>query len=116
MTTYEVHEPTYSGRTTDDWSAPRQKDFVTDDLAEIGSHYLLSASGFRDPADFDDLKLPVVDADGDLNLNALETAHGGAHGVEAVDGIDDGTVDEVREIIEDLAEEEFGHQIGSGDD
>lgn len=53
--------------------------------------------------------LPVVDSDGDLSLEALETAHG----VTAVEDVDDDTVDEVQSRIEDLAESEFDHQIES---
>ncbi|MFC7156119.1 hypothetical protein ACFQPA_11740 [Halomarina halobia] len=111
MTDYEVHEPDYSGTTTEEWSAPREEDFDTDDLSEIDGHFLLSASGFP-PEAFTDLKLPVVDPDGDLNENALQTAHGGAHGVEAVDDIDDDTVERVRDLIEDLSQREFDEDIG----
>ncbi|MFC6725617.1 hypothetical protein ACFQE1_14830 [Halobium palmae] len=111
MTDYESHDPGYSGTTTDDWDAPRENDFDTDDLAEIADHFLLPASGFP-PEAFEDLKLPVADADGDLDLNALETAHGGAHSVEAVEGIDDGTKPDAKERIERLAREEFDREIG----
>lgn len=111
MTDYQAHDPDYSGTTTEDWSAPQENDFGTDDLEEIADHFLLSSSGFP-PENFSDLKLPVVDPDGELNLNALETAHGGAHSVEAVDGIDDDTRSQVKDTIETLASEEFDHQIG----
>lgn len=110
MPDYEIHEPDYSGTTREDWSAPQENDFDTDDLSAIDDHFLLSASGFP-PEKFTDLKLPVVDPDGDLNLNALETAHGGAHSVEAIDGIDDDTVTDVEELLERLAEEEFDRSI-----
>ena len=105
MADYSVHEPNYSGTTEADWDAPREKDFDTDDLAAISSHFLLSSSGFQNPDAFDDLALPVVDPDGNLNANALRTAHSGAHGVEQVEGIDDDTVEEVREILADLTDE-----------
>ena len=107
---YELHRPDYSGTTTDDWSAPQMNDFDTDDLDEIADHFLLSSSGFP-PENFSDLKIPVVDPDGNLNLNALETAHGGAHSVKSVEGIDDETVTEVEDIVEELAREEFDHEI-----
>ncbi|WP_158058673.1 hypothetical protein [Halorussus halophilus] len=110
-TSYDVHRPEYSGTTTDDWSAPDEQDFDTDDLSKIAAHFLLSASGFEDPDKYGDLKLPVVDPEGNLNLNALETAHGGAHSVEAVDGIDDETKEQVEDICEDLAHSEFDHEI-----
>ena len=108
---YDVHRPDYSGTTTDDWSAPDESDFDADDLSETADSFLLSSSGFDDPETYGDLKLPVVEPDGKLNLKALETAHGGAHSVEAVDDVDDDTKDEVEDICEDLAEEEFDHEI-----
>ena len=111
MTDYEVHEPDYSGTTTEDWEAPQKNDFDTDDLSEIADHFVLSASGFP-PDAFTDLKVPVVDPDGNLNRNALQTAHGGAHSVEAVEDVDDETVEEVEELLEDLAQEAFDEDIG----
>jgi hypothetical protein len=111
MPDYDVHDPSYDGTTRDDWDAPRESDFDTDDLGEIADHFLLSSAGFP-PEAFDDLQLPVVDPGGDLSLEALETAHGGAHGATAVEGIDDDTVDEVQSRIEALAESAFDHQIG----
>lgn len=111
MTDYEMHEPDYSGTTTDEWDAPQEEDFDTDDLSEIGEHFVLSASEFS-PDDFTDLKLPVVDPDGNLNENALQSAHGGAHSVEAIDDIDDGTKGDVKDLLESLSQEEFDSDIG----
>ncbi len=111
MTDYDLHEPSYSGSTTDDWDAPQMKNFDTDDLSEIDDHFLLSASGL--PSDeFTDLKIPVVDPDGDLNENALQTAHGGAHGVASVDDIDDETVEDATDLVEYLAQDAFDEDIG----
>lgn len=111
MADYELHEPEYSGTTTADWDAPEKADFDTDDLGEIADHFLLSASGFP-PDRFTDLKLPVVEPGGDLNENALQTAHGGAHSVEAIDDVDDDTVQDVKALIEDLSTEAFDAEIG----
>jgi len=111
MTDYEIHEPDYSGTTTDEWDSPQENDFGTDDLGEIAAHFVLSSAGFP-PDNFTDLQLPVVDPDGNLNLNALETAHGGAHSVEAMDEIDEDTTEEVQELLEDLADEAFDHDLG----
>lgn len=111
MPDYDVHEPSYDGTTTDDWNAPRESDFDTDDLGEIADHFVLSDDGFP-PENYGDLSLPVVEPGGDLSLEALETAHGGAHGVTAMDGIDDDTVDDVQSMLEELADQEFDHQIG----
>lgn len=112
MTTdYDVHEPDYAGTTTEEWDAPQQNDFGTDDLGEIADHFVLSASGFP-PDAFTDLKIPVVDPDGNLNENALQSAHGGAHSVEAIDDVDDETVDEVEDLLEELSREAFDSDIG----
>lgn len=111
MTDYELHEPECSDTTTDDWEAPQQADFDTDDLGEIADHFVLPASRFP-PENFTDLRLPVVDPDGNLNENALRTARGGAHSVEAIDDVDEETEEEVRDLLEDLSREEFGEGIG----
>ena len=107
MPDYAVHEPEYSGTTEEDWDDPQLNDFDTDDLGEVADHFVLSASGFP-PENFSDLKIPVVDPDGNLNLDALRTAYSGGHSVEKTEDIDDGTVEEVRDVLEDLAEEGFG--------
>lgn len=111
MTDYEMHEPTYSGTTTSDWESPQMEDFDTDDLSEIGEHFVLSASGFP-PENFTDLKIPVVEPGGDLNENALQAAHGGAHSVESIDDIDSDTESDVKELLEELSREEFDEDIG----
>ena len=111
MTDYEMHEPDYSGTTEEDWDDPQLNDFDTDDLGEVDDHFVLSASGFP-PENFSDLKVPVVDPAGNLNLNALQTAHGGAHSVEAIDDVDEDLAEEVKELLEELASEEFDHELG----
>ena len=110
MVDYEVHSISYDDATTEDWSAPNEQDFDTDELSAIDDHFLLSETGFP-PDNFTDLEIPVVDVDGNLNLNALETAYAGGHSVEAIDGIDDQTVGEVKDTIQSLAESEFDHHI-----
>ncbi|AGN02422.1 hypothetical protein L593_12415 [Salinarchaeum sp. Harcht-Bsk1] len=112
MADYALHEPDYSGTTTQDWDAPQESDFDTDDLGDIADHFLLSASGFP-PENFTDLKLPVVDPDGKLNENALQSAHGGAHSVDEIDGIDDETAADTKDAIEDLARDGFHEDLGS---
>ena len=111
MTDYETHEPSYSGTTTEDWDAPQEEDFDTDDLSDIGSHFILSSSGFP-PDEFTDLKLPVVDPNDTLNENALQAAHGGAHSVEAIDDINDDTKQDVQDLLEELSQQEFNEDIG----
>ncbi len=110
MVDYEVHTISYSDTTTGDWTAPQEEDFDTDDLGDIDDHFLLSESGFP-PENFTDLQIPVVDPDGNLNHNALETAYAGGHSVEAVDGLDDQTVGQVKGMLQNLAESEFDHHI-----
>ncbi len=91
MVNYSVHEPEYDGTTDDDWSAPEENDFDTDDLSDIAGHFVLSSSGFDSPDRYSDLKLPVVGPNGQLNENVLQTAYSGGHSVEAVEDIDDDT-------------------------
>lgn len=111
MTDYDAHDPTYSGTTTEEWSAPQENDFDTDDLSEIGGHFVLSSSGFP-PDEFTDLKLPVVEPSGNLNENALQAAHGGAHSIEAIDDIDEDTKQDVQNHLEELSQQEFDEDIG----
>ena len=123
MTDYEMHEPEFSGTTTAEWDDPQLEDFdiserssdgqrdsdesrQTDDLSEVADHFILSSSGFP-PENFTDLKLPVVDPDGNLNKNALSTAKSGGHGVGAVEDLDDEKQDEIEDMIDDLANEHF---------
>ncbi|QCS40958.1 hypothetical protein [Natrinema versiforme] len=123
MTDYELHEPDFSDTTTEEWDEPRLEDFdiserssdgqrdssesrQTDDLSEVSDHFILSASGFP-PENFTDLKLPVVDPDGNLNKNALQTAKSGGHGVGAVDDLDDEKAENIEDMIDDLANEHF---------
>lgn len=111
MTEYDIHEPEYSGTTTEEWDSPQEEDFETNDLSDIDNHFILSSTGFP-PDNFTDLKLPVVSPDGALNENALQAAHGGAHSVEAIDDIDDETKQDVQNLLEDLSQDEFNADIG----
>ena len=47
----------------------------------------------------------MVEPDGDLNKNALQTAKSGGHGIGAIDDIDGDKQDSVKELIDDLANE-----------
>ena len=111
MPDYEMQEPEFEDTTEEEWDRPRLNDFDTDDLSAIDDHFVLSASGFP-PEKFDDLKLPVVDPEGNLNRNALQVAKGG-HGVEAVEDIDDGTKEDIEELIDRLANEHFDAGFGN---
>lgn len=111
MPGYDLHEPDYSGTTTEEWDAPQQEGFETDDLGTIADSFLLSSSGFP-PDNFGDLKLPVVEPSGELNENALQNAHGGAHSVDAIEGIDDETAEDAKKLLESLSKEAFGRGLG----
>lgn len=106
MSSYESHEPSYDGTTTGDWDAPRENDFDTDDPGDVADHFVLSSSGFP-PDDYGDLSIPVVDPDGRLNLNALQTAGRTGHGIGSMDDLDDDVAAEAREIVDRLVESEF---------
>lgn len=106
MTDYELHEPDFSDTTTEEWDEPQLEDFDSNDLSEVADHFILSASGFP-PQNFTDLRLPVVDPDGNLSKNALQTAKSGGHGVGAVEDLDDDKRSEIEDMIDDLANEHF---------
>ena len=98
---YEMHIPDWSGTTESDWSSPDMEDFDTDDLEEIAAHFLISATGFP-PENFGDLKLPVVEPNGDLNVNALAAVKGG-RGVSAVEGMSSEMEDEIVQWVNKTA-------------
>lgn len=106
MPDYDLHRPTFTGTTTNDWEFPTEQDFETDDLSRVAEHFLLSASGFDDPGRFDDLQLPVVNGQGYLSLNGLWAARRGPYSVERID-VDPETRAAVRDLIDDLGRENF---------
>lgn len=107
---YDMHTPDWSGTTESEWSSPDMEDFDTDDLSEIANHFLISATGFP-PENFTDLKLPVVEPNGDLNVNALAAVKGG-RGVSAVDGLGSEMEQEIVDWVNSTANEEFDKDWG----
>ncbi|WP_435077729.1 hypothetical protein [Halococcus sp. AFM35] len=107
MTKYDIHRPSFSATTTDDWEFPTEQDFPTDDLSAVADHFLLSASGFDDPDQFEDLQLPVVNSQGYLSNNGLWAARSGPYSVERIADIDPETKAEVLDLIDDLGTENF---------
>ena len=111
---YEMHTPDWSGTTDSDWSTPAMEDFDTDDLEEIAAHFLISETGFP-PENFGDLKLPVVEPNGDLNVNALAAVKGG-RGVSAVDGLSSDMEDEIVDWVNMTANKEFDKDWGTDEE
>jgi len=107
---YEMHTPDWSGTTEQDWSRPDLDDFDTDDLSEVAKHFLISSSGFP-PENYTDLKLPIVEPNGDLNVNALAAVKGG-RGASAVDGLSSEKEEKIMEMMNKLANEEFDRDWG----
>lgn len=118
---YEMHEVEFEGSHEDEWNRPNLEDFVEamdieediseyDDLTrqaqeDVASAFLISASGF--PADdYGDLKLPVVEPNGELSVNALAAVKGG-RGASEVDGLSEEMESDIIDYVNQLAEEEF---------
>jgi hypothetical protein len=118
---YDMHEVEYEGTHDKEWDSPDLEDFVMamgieDDVSEyddltrqaqkdVASAFILSASGF--PADdYGDLKLPVVEPDGELSLNALAAVKGG-RGASAVDGLSESMEKDIIDYVNQLAADEF---------
>lgn len=107
----EMHMPEWSGTTEGEWEKPTLND-ITDktwgDLSDeekstISNHFLVSKSGF--PAEnFGDLALPVVEPNGDLSLSALQNAKARAGQVSGLSG---DNLDEVEDMIDSLANDNF---------
>jgi hypothetical protein len=99
----DIHSPEFDGTTMMDWSSPDMEDFDTDDMSTLANHFLISESGFP-PENFTDLKLPVVEPNGELSLPALRNAKARANQVEGLSGEE---LDEVMSMITEMANENF---------
>jgi hypothetical protein len=108
---YDMHEVSYTGTTERSWDSPDMEDFDTDDMSDIDNHFLISMSGFP-PENFTDLKLPIVEPDGRLSLNALAAVKGG-RGVSAVSGLGEDMEDEIVDYVNMLARKEFDKDWGT---
>jgi cation transport regulator ChaB/TolA-binding protein len=107
----QVHQPSWSSTTAGEWSKPAMEHFDTDDLSDIGEHFVVSTSGF--PADsFGDLKLPVVSSGGVLNENAVNNA---LSRLSQTDGVSGDGADRAESILNGL-KDEFDGDSGSGTD
>lgn len=102
---YELHEPTFYDTTAERWEAPDRQEYDDSRVAAVDDHFLLSASGFP-PEQYEDLELPVVDEDGQLNRNALANAAYGPGSVEMLD-VSDELEEETKELAHELLREQF---------
>jgi len=103
-----IHTPTYDGLSeSGEWSRPSKGSFDTDDLGEIAQHFIVSMSGFP-PDTYGDLKLPVVDTEGNLRWGALDSAWKTA---ASTDGLSDDQVETVKTKVNNLAKEHFDHDF-----
>lgn len=117
---YSMHEVTHDGSHDNEWNRPDLEDFAEEydfeaetdfnELDEdarqaVSEHFIISADGFP-PEDYGDLKLPVVEPDGRLSLNALAAVKGG-RGVSAVDGLTDDMEQQIVEYVNGLADDVF---------
>ncbi|MBV0922737.1 hypothetical protein KTS45_00850 [Halomicroarcula limicola] len=110
MTAYEAATVSYDSVTTEPWDAPALSDFETDELTEIADHFVVAKGGFP-PEKFSDLELPVVDTDGELNLEGIRRAYSGGRSVKAIDGMSEGTRAKAKSVLQDLAEAEFSEGL-----
>lgn len=102
---YELHEPTFYDTTAERWEAPSRQQFDDSRVEAADDHFLLSATGFP-PERYEDLELPVVDADGQLNRNALADAAYGPGSVETLD-VPEEIEEEAKDLVHDLLASEF---------
>lgn len=106
-----VHKPEWSDTRKAPWNKPSLEDFTddswedldSDEQSSIADHFLVSKSGFP-PDNFGDLALPVVDAEGNLVLNALQNAKARAGQVSGLSG---DALDRVENMIDDLANDNY---------
>lgn len=73
MGEYEIHRPSFSDTTRNDWEFPSEMDFDTENLPAAADRFPLSASGFDEPDAFEDLALPVVTSRGSFSYNVLRS-------------------------------------------
>jgi len=113
------HTPEWDGLDEErEWEKPAMEDFDTDDMSEIDDHFIVSKTGEWPPENYGDLALPVVFPDGDLSLDALDSAHQTA---PQMDGVSDDMADKLQTKIDNWAQEHFdqpvaGEQMEEGDD
>lgn len=106
-----IHTPEFDDTREVPWNAPTLDQFADEpwdnlsssDQTDVADHFIASFSGFP-PRNFSDLALPVVDAEGNLVLNALQNAKAR---VSQVEGLNPDERDRVRSVINRLANENF---------
>jgi hypothetical protein len=111
---YEWHEPSWSGTTEMEWSTPDYSEFQDEygfdgnfadlsdeDKSTVANHFLVARGEFPGET-YSDLKLPVVEPNGDLSRNALLAVKGG-RGASAVDGLSSEMEETIIEWVNETA-------------
>lgn len=110
-----IHMPEYEGTTEDSWDSPDMEDFPSEYFDESGepkfdlidNHFIYSETQFP-PNNYTDLKFPVVEPSGELNLNALRSAK--SYAPQADIPVDE--QEEIQNVVNELAAEAFGKEWG----
>lgn len=117
---YEMHEPDWNGSHENEWNTPDFEDFrepynIDDETSfseldeemksAIAEHFLVAQGGFP-PEAYGDLKLPVVEPDGELSRNALMAVKGG-RGASAVDGLSSEMEEDIMQWVNTTAADVF---------
>jgi hypothetical protein len=111
---YEMHEPNWTGTTEMEWSSPDYSEFreeygfdenfadLSDEEKEtVANHFMVARGGFPGET-YSDLKLPVVEPNGELSRNALLAVKGG-RGASAVDGLSEEMESDIMEWVNSTA-------------
>lgn len=128
VTLGSIHSPNFSDTTRGEWEAPNLEDFPNSyfddegnpDFSEVDNHFLYAEDGFP-PSEYGELKFPVVGPDGQLNLNALQSAKSYASRSGLSDEEQDDLVDEINRLAsvgfdKDWSEDENPESTESDDE
>jgi len=110
-----MHMPEYEGTTEESWDSPDLEDFSAEYFDEDGNakfelvdnHFLYSETQFP-PETYGDLKFPVVEPSGELNLNALRAVKSMAPRAD----IPEEEINEIQDMADELAAEAFDKDWG----
>lgn len=103
LAAHDYNIPSWGSTSKRGWESPQLSDFRTEDMEKVSQHFLASTSGFP-PENFNDLKLPVVDENGRLNLRALRIAKRAA---SQVNGVSEQSEEKIKLIANTLIKSNF---------